>query len=475
MQRHAELVAQLTARWPEHRIAPSLGRIQALCDLLGSPQTSAPVIQIAGTNGKGSTAIVVDALLRSAGLRTGRFASPHLVDITERVCIDGEPITIERFDEIWEQIEPFVQMVDEQAIDGVRMTFFEVMTGMAFAAFADAPVDVMVLEVGMGGSWDSTNVADAQVAVICPIDFDHMHILGDTIAEIAGEKAGIIKPGSVAVLAAQQPEAARVLLTRAAEVGARVVLEGPDFGVLSRTQAVGGQLLRIESAGGPLGDLHLPLYGAASAENAAVALAAVEQFLGGQALAPEVIDDAFGAVVAPARTEVVRRSPTVVIDTCHNPHGARATMATIAENFTFNPLIGVVAMMRDKDVDQVLSIFAEQMTDVVVTRVQSTDRCVPVEDLADRAAGLWGSDHVDQADTMAEALDIAMRLADEAGPSAGVLVAGSVIAAGEARVILVPPGSEADEPRTLPGGVVEPGGAVDLGAEWDAADWDARP
>ena len=256
---HARTVAELQSRWPENRVAPSLGRIRALCDLLGSPERSCPVIQVAGTNGKGSTAIIIDSLLRALGLRTGRYSSPHLVDLTERISIDGEPIATDRFDELVAEVRPFIDMVDQRAIDGVAMTFFEVMTALAYAAFAEAPVDVAIVEVGLGGTWDATNIADAEVAVICPIDLDHTHILGDTVGEIAAEKAGIIKPGSQAVLAAQHPAAGAALLARCAEVGAQVFREGIEFGLIDRTPAVGGQVIRLDTAEGPLGDLVLPL------------------------------------------------------------------------------------------------------------------------------------------------------------------------------------------------------------------------
>ncbi|WP_428530791.1 bifunctional folylpolyglutamate synthase/dihydrofolate synthase [Propionicimonas sp.] len=434
---HAQIVAELQARWPEHRVAPSQARVQALCDLLGSPEQSCPVILIAGTNGKGSTALMIDSLLRSLGLRVGRYASPHLVDLTERISIDGEPIPADRFDELVEQVAPLVELVDDQLIDGVRMTFFEVMTALAYAAFADAPVDVAVVEVGLGGRWDATNIVAADVAVVCPIDLDHTHLLGNTVAEIAAEKAGIIKAGSKAVLAAQQPDAARVLLARCAEVGAEVIREGMEFGLIDRTPAVGGQILRLETAEGPLGDLALPLFGAHMAHNAALAVAAAEAFLGGKPLPAEVIAEGLEQVKAPGRLEVVRRSPTVVLDTCHNPHGARATIDGITEAFDFTPLIGVVAMMADKDVAGVLSIFAEAMTTVVCTTIGSTSRALPASGLAERAAEVFGADRVVVAASMAEAIDEAVRLADEAGPGAGVLVAGSVYAAGEARALLV--------------------------------------
>ncbi|MBI5028371.1 MAG: dihydrofolate synthase, partial [Actinobacteria bacterium] len=358
---HAQIVAELQDRWPEHRVAPSQARVRALCDLLGSPERSLPVILIAGTNGKGSTALMIDSLLRALGLRVGRYASPHLVDVTERISIDGEPISAEAFDALVEEVSPLVELVDAQLLEGVRMTFFEVMTALAYAAFADAPVDVAVVEVGLGGRWDATNIVEAEVAVVCPVDLDHTHLLGGKVAEIAAEKAGIIKAGAKAVLAAQQPDAARVLLARCAEVGAEVLREGVEFGLIGRTPAIGGQVLRLDTAEGPLGDLFLPLFGAHMAQNAALAVAAVEAFLGGKPLPPEVISAGLEQVEAPARLEIVRRSPTVVIDTCHNPHGARATIDAVTEAFDFTPLVGVVAMMADKDVDGVLGIFAEAM------------------------------------------------------------------------------------------------------------------
>ncbi len=439
---HAQIVTELQARWPEHRVAPSQARVQALCDLLGSPEKSCPVILIAGTNGKGSTALMIDSLLRSLGLRVGRYSSPHLVDLTERISIDGADISDETFDDLVEQVMPLVELVDAQLIDGVAMTFFEVMTALAYAAFADAPVDVAVVEVGLGGRWDATNIVEAQVAVVCPIDLDHTHLLGDTIAEIAAEKAGIIKAGSKAVLAAQHPDAARVLLARCQEVGAEVLREGPEFGLIDRQPAVGGQVIRVETAQGPLGDIVLPLFGAHMARNAALAVAATEAFLGGKPMSAEVITDGLEEVKAPARLEVVRRSPTVVLDTCHNPHGARATIDGLTEAFDFNPLIGVVAMMADKDVAGVLGIFAEAMTTVVCTTIASTSRALPAPALARLAGDVFGAERVRTADDMAAAIDEAVRLADEAGPGAGVLIAGSVYAAGEARAMLVRSGDD---------------------------------
>ena len=436
MKSHSTIVAELQSRWPEHRMGPSLARVSALVDLLGSPQRSFPVIQVTGTNGKGSTALMIERLLLALNLRVGRFSSPHLEDLTERISIDGEPITHERFDALVGDVMPLVELVDSQLLDGIPMTFFEVMTGLAYEAFAQAPVDVAIVEVGLGGSWDATSVADAAVAVVLPVDLDHTHLLGDTPAEIAAEKAGIIKPGSWAVLAAQTPEVEDVLLERCAEVGARVSRAGSEFALLARTPAVGGQVLRLDTTGGPVGDVMLPLFGAHMAENASVAVGAVEAFLGGRPLAPDVIEEGLAAVVAPARLEVVRRSPTVVLDTAHNPHGVRATLAGLEEAFAFTPLVAVVGMMADKDVDGVLALLEESVSTIVCTQVSSTTRGVPASELAERARDLFGDGRVEVAEALPEALELAVGLADAAGPGAGVLVVGSVVLAGEARGLL---------------------------------------
>ncbi|RLP11007.1 bifunctional folylpolyglutamate synthase/dihydrofolate synthase [Propionibacterium australiense] len=433
---HARIVESLTSRWPEHRIGPTLARIEALCELLGSPQDACPVIAVTGTNGKGSTAAIIDALLRSMGLRTGRFSSPHLQDITERICIDGSPIEAARFDELWEQISPMVGMVDAERIDGIALTFFEAMVAMAYAAFADAPVDVAIMEVGMGGRWDATNVADAQVGVVGPVDLDHMQYLGGTIGEIAAEKAGIIKPGATAVLAGQLPEAAAALSRHCAQVGATMVREGPDFALLDRQPAVGGQLLRLEGTGGPVGDLFLPLHGAHMAHNAAVAVAAVEAFCGGRAVEPAVLAEGLANVRAPGRLEAIHHDPLVVLDTAHNPHGVRATLAGLREAFAMQPVVGVLAMMADKQVDAVLDLLAAELDQVVVTAVRGSPRAMGVADLAQAAVGSFGRARVHTAQDTAEALNKAMTLARGAGEEAGVLVIGSVHLAGEARDIL---------------------------------------
>src|SRR5918998_3877362 len=455
---HAEIVAALTARWPEHRVAPSLGRIRALTELLGDPQHAYPVIHVAGTNGKGSTAAMIESLLRADGLRTGRFTSPHVVGVTERITIDGTPISEERFDAPWREMEPYVALIDDRRIDGVELTFFEIITAMAYAAFADAPIDVAVVEVGLGGTWDATNVADAGVAVITPIDLDHTHLLGDSVTEIAREKAGIIKPGAHAILAGQPVEAAQVLLERCMEMGALPQREGIDFGVIDRQLAVGGQLVRLNGAEGPVDDIFLPLHGAHQAANAAQALAAVEAFLGLKALNPDVAREGFAAVNFPGRLEVVRRSPTVVLDAAHNPHGAAATAAAINEAFGFAPLIGVVAIMADKDARGLLTVFEEIMNQVVVTQVASTSRGMPAAELGELAAEIFGADRVHVAPRLDDAIETAVSLAETEGVGApGVLITGSVVAVGEARTLLV----TADDPPVQP--ITD-----DPGEDWDA-------
>ncbi|MDX6297914.1 MAG: dihydrofolate synthase / folylpolyglutamate synthase [Nocardioidaceae bacterium] len=442
-QTYAEVEQALLARWPESTIDPSLERIRAICDLLGEPQRSYPVVHLTGTNGKTSTARMIDGLLRALGLRTGRFTSPHLESMTERITIDGVPLTPERFVEVYGEVAPYVDLVD--ASSDHPMSFFETVTAMGFAAFADAPVDAAILEVGLGGTWDATNVADAAVAVVTPVGVDHSRLLGDTPAEIAVEKAGIIKPGSFAVLALQEVEVAEVLLRRAAEVGATVAREGLEFGVSRRSPGVGGQLISISGLGATYEDVFLPLHGSHQAHNAAAAVAAVEAFAGGKGLEggldPQVVRAAFAEVSSPGRLEVVRRSPTVILDAAHNPHGARAAAQAIQEEFSFSPLIGVLGLMADKDVVGVLEAF-EPVLSAVVCSQNSTARAMPAEALGEIARGIFGAERVDVVPRLDDALERAIALAEEGigegigFGSGGVVVTGSVITAGEARTLL---------------------------------------
>jgi dihydrofolate synthase/folylpolyglutamate synthase len=444
--RMREVEQEIVSRRPEHSVDLALDRMAELVALLGDPQRACPVIHITGTNGKTSTARMTDALLRSRGLRTGRFTSPHLVSIRERICVDGAPIDSERFVSAYEEVIPYVHLVDDR--HPVAMSFFEVLTGMAFAIFADAPVDVMVLEVGVGGLDDATNVADGVVAVVTPISIDHTRLLGGTIEEIAAQKAGIIKPGAVAVLAQQPLAAAEVLLRWAAQVGASVAREGVEFGVMSREQAVGGQQLVLRGLRGTYEDIYLPLFGSHQAGNAACALAAVEAFAGvtdeGAALDEDLVREAFAMVSSPGRLEVVRRSPTIILDAAHNPAGMAATAAAIDEAFTFTHLTGVFAASRDKDVPGMLSELEPLLDEIVVTH-NSSDRSLDPAQAAEIAAEIFGEDRVRSADRIEDAIDDAVALADEAAEEgrpggAGVLITGSVITAGDARKLLGPAG-----------------------------------
>jgi dihydrofolate synthase / folylpolyglutamate synthase len=430
---------ELGRRWPESRIEPSLDRIAALVDLLGMPQRSYPVLHVAGTNGKTSVARMLDALLRGTGLRVGRYTSPHLQRVTERISLYGAPIDPERYVEAYQDIERYVAMVD--AGSQIPMSTFEVLTGMAFATFADTPVDAAVVEAGLGGSWDATNVADATVAAITPVAVDHVNYLGSDIAGIAAEKAGIIKPGSVVVLAAQLPEVARVIAARSAEVGATVAREGMEFGVLHRDIVAGGQQLRLQGLGGLYDEIFLPLHGEHQSRNAVLALAAAEAFFGAagrRSLDVDAVRDAFATVTAPGRLERVRAAPPVLLDGAHNPHGARALAAALREEFAFRRLLAVVGVMRDKDVAGILAELAPVVDEVVVT-AGSSRRAMDVDELAAVAREVVGQQRLRVEPRLPEAIEAAIASAEEVAPgqdrSAGVVITGSVAMVGEARTL----------------------------------------
>jgi dihydrofolate synthase / folylpolyglutamate synthase len=449
-----EVELEIGSRRAEHQIDPTLDRVEALVSLLGDPHRAFPVVHVTGTNGKTSTTRMTESLLRERGLRTGRFTSPHLVSMRERICIDGEPLSAERFIELYEEIAPYVQLVDDK--QPAKMSFFEVLTGMMFAAFADAPVDVAVIEVGMGGRWDATNVADGQVAVIMPVALDHMQWLGDTIEEIATEKAGIIKPGATAVIAQQEVAAAEILLQHAALVGATVAREGFEFGVLAREVAVGGQQLVLQGLRGIYSDVYLPLFGAYQASNAACALAAVEAFAGvsettlDESLDPDLVRAGFAGASSPGRLDILRRSPTVIADAGHNPAGVAATVEALTESFNFHRIIGVVAVLADKDVAGVLDELEPVLSEIVVT-TNSSPRALPADELAELARDIFGEDRVHVEPRLDGAIEVAVALADaadaelagEGGGRAGlgavaVLVTGSVVTAGDAQLLLAP-------------------------------------
>jgi dihydrofolate synthase/folylpolyglutamate synthase len=409
-------------------------------DVLGEPQRAYPSIHITGTNGKTSTARMIEALLGAFDLRTGRYSSPHVQSITERISVDGAPLPAERFVEVYRDVKAFVEMVD--ARQTFRLSFFEVLTAMAYAAFADAPVDVAVVEVGMGGTWDATNVIDADVAVITPISLDHTDRLGDTPEKIAAEKSGIVKTDAQVVLAQQPVEAASVVLRRAVEVDATVAREGMEFGVVSREVAVGGQLLTLRGLGGEYSDIFLPMHGAHMAHNASVALAAVEAFLGvgterARELDVDTVRQGFASVATPGRLELVRSSPSVILDAAHNPAGAQAAAAAVGEAFGFSRLIGVVGCSAEKDVRGLLEAFEPVFTEVVVTR-NATHRAMDVDELAGLAVEVFGEERVQVEPRLDDAVEAAITLAEEEGEyaGAGVLITGSVFTVGEARLLL---------------------------------------
>ncbi|MEJ3652749.1 folylpolyglutamate synthase/dihydrofolate synthase family protein [Actinomycetes bacterium KLBMP 9759] len=430
--------AALDKRWPETVIEPSLERITALVDALGEPHRGYPVVHLTGTNGKTSTARMVDAILAEIGLRTGRYTSPHLQRATERINIDNRPITPERYVELYRDVIPFVELVD--ARHGT-LSKFEVLTAMGFAAFADAPVEAGILEVGLGGRWDATNVADGTVAVITPIGIDHVEYLGTDLLGIAREKSGIIKPGAVAVLAAQDKRVAELLLERCVEVDAQVAREGAEFGVREREIAVGGQRIALQGLGGTIDDIFLPLHGEHQANNAALALAAAEALIGAgprQPIDPEAVRVALSSVQSPGRLERLaagRGVPTVLADAAHNPHGAKALAAALTTEFRFTQLVGVISVMREKDVRGILEELEPVLQEVVVT-ANSSPRAMDPDELGALATEVFGGARVSVEPSFALAVEQAGELAEEAGESGvGVVITGSVVTAGEARAL----------------------------------------
>ena len=422
----------LLARWPENRIAPTLERISALVDMLGSPQLTYPTIHIGGTNGKTTTSRMVDSLLFEMGLRTGRFTSPHLESYLERICINGQPIDAKEMIFSFNDISPYLDLMDTKFDNPI--SFFEAITAIAFAAFAEHPIDVGVIEVGMGGQWDATNVVDADVSVIMPIGLDHMEYLGNTIADIAKTKAGIIKEQGFVVLAQQEPEAAVELLRRAAEVGADVAREGLEYSIDSRAIAVGGQLISITGLRGHYDEIFLPLHGKHQASNAAAALIAVEAFFGEQDLDIDAVRAGFANVSSPGRCEIIHRDPTIILDAAHNPHGAKAIAETIQSEFTFDDVTGIIALMADKDALGILQALEPIMNQVIVT-TNSSERSMSVKDLEVLATQVFGADRVFTQPTLTEAIEKVIK--DSVRPlseeSLAILITGSVVTVGEAR------------------------------------------
>ncbi|WP_062384988.1 bifunctional folylpolyglutamate synthase/dihydrofolate synthase [Demequina iriomotensis] len=436
-----EIYAHIVSRNPEHDFEPTLDRVREACDLLGSPQHAYKVIHLTGTNGKTSTARMTEALVREHGLRTGLFTSPHLTTVRERIQIDGEPIAREDFVRLWLDVAPILHLVDARSAEagGPRMSFFEVLVVLAYAAFADAPVDVAVIEVGMGGVWDATNVADGEVAVVTPVGLDHQEWLGDSLADIAAEKAGIIKDGAAVVLASQSESVEPVLAAAIEERSARAYREDDDLEVVERQPGVGGQLVTLRTPAATYTDVFVPLYGPYQAHNALLALAATELLLadGGApaSLAGETVEAAFAGVSSPGRLEAVRTAPLILVDAAHNPHGIEALVTALDESFAFETLVGVVGILKDKDAEGILAALEPALAHVVIT-ASSSPRAIPVEELGPLANEIFGEDRVTVAEALPDAIDAAVQRSErDSDLGAGVLVVGSITLVAEARVL----------------------------------------
>lgn len=427
----------LLARIGESNPQPRLGPTRRAVELLGDPHRSYPIIHITGTNGKTSTSRMIESLLRAHGLRTGLMTSPHLQRFTERILIDGVPITDEAVVHNWNDIEPYIAMVDAELLDAgePELSYFEALTVLAFASFADAPVDVVVLEVGMGGEWDSTNVADALVAVFAPIALDHQSRLGNTIAEIARTKAGIIKPASIVVSAAQHPDA-EVELRRAAQLTeSEFNIEGDAFTLVDTTVAVGGQMISVNGRAGEYREIFLPIYGDHQAHNATLAIAAVESFLGNgsQPLVGDVLTEGMAEATSPGRLQLIGTDPSVIVDAAHNPHGAASLAAALQRYFHFDEITFVVGVLADKDAKSMMEALAPLATRFHVTQ-SASDRSIDAFELSEIVGA---ASHVEQTfafDHPKEALDLARAWAQES-PRRAVVVTGSITLVAEAMAI----------------------------------------
>ena len=427
----AEVEAALVARIPENKLRPRLEPTRRAVELLGDPQRSYRVIHITGTNGKTSTTRFIERLLREHGLRTGRFTSPHLVKLNERMAIDGEPVEDQVLWEVYQDIEPVLDMVDAElvAAGDTKLTFFEALAVLGFAVFADAPVDVLVLEVGMGGEWDSTNVADGDVAVFTPVSLDHMDRLGNTIAEIAKTKSGIIKPDAIVVSSAQTADALPVIEAKAASTAAGFKLLGRDAKVLSAEVVPGGQRITVQGLAGEYRDLFLPLYGEFQAENLATAIMSVEAFLGGGnlAIADDVIRVAVADMSSPGRLQIVSNNPLTILDGAHNPGGAASLAKALATQFDAPKTIGIIGVLGEKDAAATLAPLAKSFDHVIVA-ASSSPRAVAAEELAKVAATVFGAENISIAESVAEAYEIAQTMVFEGG---AIVVTGSLSMVGD--------------------------------------------
>ncbi|MFT8593776.1 MAG: folylpolyglutamate synthase/dihydrofolate synthase family protein [Bifidobacterium sp.] len=435
-------------RPPEHNTTNlNLDRMNMILDLLGHPERSFRIVHITGTNGKGSTARMVEALVRAYGLSTGLYTSPHLQKINERICVNGQQLSDNRFIDVYNQVKDFIDIVDRESVrrGGPKMSFFEVLTAMAIWSFADAPVDVAIVEVGMGGLWDATNVLDGDVSIIGPVDMDHMQWLGNTVEEIATEKAGIIKKDATVVVG-PQPHAEKVMpIIEAAFARNKahdLIRDGVEMSVESRIPAVGGQVATLVTPNGRYEQVPIAKFGRHQAHNALEALAAAEVVLPvNGALDGDLVAEALGSVKIPGRIEQIRNSPTIILDGGHNVNAAQALREAIEESYHFEQLVGVVAMMKDKQVEEFLGVLEPLLSQIVVTENSWRDRVMSAEDLEKIAVGVFGRDRVIREDSLTDAIQTAVDLVDSedelgVGYGRGVLICGSFVTAGDARILL---------------------------------------
>ena len=432
----AFVLEELMKRVPENKIRPRLEPTRRAVELLGDPQRSYRVIHITGTNGKTSTTRFIERILREHGLRTGRFTSPHLLKFTERMAIDGEPVSDEVLYSVYVDIEPILEMVDQElaAQSEAPLTFFEALSVLAFAVFADAPVDVLVLEVGMGGAWDSTNVADGDVAVFTPIGLDHMDRLGNTISEIAETKSGIIKPGSLVVSSNQTADALQVLKRVSGEKAEGHFLLGEDFSVEFHEATSTGQRVMVSGLAGRYGPYEAPVFGIHQSTNLAVAIAAVEAFLGGGQvpIADDVLRSAVADLSSPGRLQLVRTDPAILLDGAHNPAGAKTLATSLMSEFSEKPLVGLLAVLSDKDVAGVVSELSGCFQNVVATS-SSSNRSLDAQALEAIAKDHSGA-FTESAPNVISGLERARSIAREIDGM--VVVTGSISLVGDVLQIL---------------------------------------
>lgn len=405
--------------------APTLDRMRFLADVLGSPQDAFGVIGITGTNGKSTAAVAASALLRAAGLRIGSYLSPHVSRITERVWLDLAPISDDEFAEAWEELAPILEFCDERV---GQVSWFEAMTGLALLVFADRGLDVAVLEVGMGGIWDATNVADAQIALALPVGHDHP-VLGATPRDKAREKAGIVKAGATLVLA-KQPEdgVEEVFRARADEVGATIDREGDRWELEGAKLAISGQVLTFRLGSQTFTDIFMPQFGRHAARSAVAGFAAASAFLGHTDLDEELVTEALAAVRLPGRLEVVRRTPLILIDGAHNAEAARALAGALPSSFRYEQLRVIVGAMQDKDLAGILEPLALLADEIICTRVD-WPRAADPELLAEAARAL-GARAVRVITDPGDAIGYAL---EHSTDTDAILVAGSLYLAGAAR------------------------------------------